>query len=396
MAGGWGTLRAIVIDDEKPAQLHLQRLLQSDGRINPVQCFSTAREGIHYLTIDRVDVVFLDIGMPEVNGLEAAEYIQQLDSSIRIIFVTAYADHAVEAFELHALDYILKPVSSARLSKTIDRIAGTMSYHAQTAAAMEVQESEPEAEAGELEFKAPGLLTFKHLDIFRSMDHSDEKHKWRTTKSQELFAFLFHHREEWVSKEVLLDKLWADVSQDKGLTLLHTSVYQIRKLLKEWNMTGKLEYNMNRYRLLTGNLVSDIEQFEQALSYEAVTSDNVNQLRQIALLYRGDYLEEHDYDWARSKSRELRRKYMGLVMDIAHWEMAHERGEQAIELLMELQEREPYSEEICRLMMEVYASMDDQQGILRLYHSFTLTLKEDLGHQPEPETSKLYESLTKP
>jgi DNA-binding SARP family transcriptional activator len=60
-----------------------------------------------------------------------------------------------------------------------------------------------------------------------------------------------------------------------------------------------------------------------------------------------------------------------------------------------LQEREPYSEEICRLMMEIYASMDDQQGISRLYHSFTLTLKEDLGHQPEPETSKLYESLTK-
>ncbi|WP_342553348.1 response regulator [Paenibacillus sp. FSL R7-0652] len=384
-------MRAIVIDDEKPAQLHLQRLLQSDGRITPVQCFSTAREGLHYLANDRVDVVFLDIGMPEVNGLEAAEYIQQLDPTIRIIFVTAYADHAVEAFELHALDYVLKPVSSARLSKTIDRIAGAMTYHAQAAAAAEVQE--PEAE--ELEFQAPGLLTFKHLDIFRSLEQSAEKHKWRTTKSQELFAFLFHHREEWVSKEILLDKLWADVSQDKGLTLLHTSVYQIRKLLKEWSMTAKLEYNMNRYRLLTGNLVSDIEQFEQAMSYETITSDNVNDLRQIALLYRGDYLEEHDYDWARSKGRELRRKYIGLVMDIARWEMAHERGEQAIELLTELQEREPYSEEICRLMMEVYASMDDQQGILRLYHSFTLVLKEDLGHQPEPETSKLYQSLTK-
>lgn len=384
-------MRAIVIDDEKPAQLHLQRLLQSDGRITPVQCFSTAREGLHYLANDRVDVVFLDIGMPEVNGLEAAEYIQQLDPTIRIIFVTAYADHAVEAFELHALDYVLKPVSSARLSKTIDRIAGAMTYHAQVAAAAEVQELEAE----ELEFQAPGLLTFKHLDIFRSLEQSAEKHKWRTTKSQELFAFLFHHREEWVSKEILLDKLWADVSQDKGLTLLHTSVYQIRKLLKEWSMTAKLEYNMNRYRLLTGNLVSDIEQFEQAMSYETITSDNVNDLRQIALLYRGDYLEEHDYDWARSKGRELRRKYIGLVMDIARWEMAHERGEQAIELLTELQEREPYSEEICRLMMEVYASMDDQQGILRLYHSFTLVLKEDLGHQPEPETSKLYQSLTK-
>ncbi|MBU5352928.1 response regulator [Paenibacillus barcinonensis] len=386
-------MRAIVVDDEKPAQLHLQRLLQSDGRIDPVQCFSTAREALDFLAHHRVDVVFLDIGMPEMNGLEAAEYIQQLDQSIRVIFVTAYADHAVEAFELQALDYILKPVSPTRLTKTIDRMAGVMSFYNQAAATAEVQESEPDEE--ELDLKAPGLLTFKHLDIFRSLEQSAEKHKWRTTKSQELFAFLFHHRGEWVSKEILLDKLWADLSQDKGLTLLHTSVYQIRKLLKEWGMTGKLEYNMNRYRLITGNLVSDVEQFEQAMSYAAITSANVQELRQIVLLYRGDYLEEHDYDWSRAKSRELRRKYTGLVMDIARWDMMQGRGGQAIELLIELQEREPYSEEICRLMMEVYASMDDQQGILRLYHSFTLVLKEDLGHQPEPETSKLYQSLTK-
>ena len=386
------TVRAIVIDDEKPAQMHLERLLRSDGRITPVQCFSTARDGLNFLAKERVDVVFLDIGMPEMNGLEAAEYIQQQDQSIRIIFITAYADHAVEAFELHALDYVLKPVSSARLTKTIDRIAGMILLTSQIAATSEVQDAGPDT--GEVDTEVPGLLTFKHLDIYKSLDQSARKHKWRTTKSQELFAFLFHHRGEWVSKEILLDKLWADVSQEKGLTHLHTSVYQIRKLLKEWSMTGKLEYNMNRYRLLPGNLVSDVEQFEQGTTYAAVTSDNVDQLRQMVPLYRGDYLEEHDYHWAQAKARELRRKYTALVMDMAEWNMRHGRGKEAIEQLTELQEREPYAEEICRLMMEVYASMDDQQGIRRLYHSFTLTLDEDLGHQPEPETSRLYHNLT--
>ncbi|WKL04313.1 hypothetical protein Q0F98_15020 [Paenibacillus amylolyticus] len=51
-------MRAIVIDDEKPAQLHLERLLRADGRITPVQCFSTARDGLHFLANERVDVVF--------------------------------------------------------------------------------------------------------------------------------------------------------------------------------------------------------------------------------------------------------------------------------------------------------------------------------------------------
>ncbi|NEU60911.1 response regulator [Paenibacillus sp. ALJ109b] len=384
-------MKAIVIDDEKPAQLHLERLLRSDGRITPVQCFSTARAGLDFLAKERVDVVFLDIGMPEMNGLEAAEYIQQLDSSIRIIFITAYADHAVEAFELQALDYVLKPVSSVRLGKTIDRIAaGMIASSPQVAATAEVQESE----AVELDTRVPGLLTFKHLDIYRSLDQEAQKHKWRTAKSQELFAFMFHHRGDWVSKEILLDKLWADVSQEKGLTHLHTSVYQIRKLLKEWNMTGKLEYNMNRYRLLSGNLVSDVEQFEQSMAYDTVTSDNVDQLRDIVPLYRGDYLEEHDYRWAQAKARELKSKYVGLVMDIAEWDTKHGRSKEAMEQLNELQEREPYAEEICRLMMRVCASMGDQQAILRIYHSFTLTLLEELGHQPEQETIRLYEDLT--
>ncbi|UPK43790.1 response regulator [Paenibacillus pabuli] len=386
-------MKAIVIDDEKPAQLHLERLLRSDGRITPVQCFSTARAGLDFLAKERVDVVFLDIGMPEMNGLEAAEYIQQLDSNIRVIFVTAYADHAVEAFELQALDYVLKPVSSARLTKTIDRIiAGMILLSSPVAATAEVQVSESEADG--VDTRVPGLLTFKHLDIYRSLDQEAEKHKWRTAKSQELFAFLFHHRGEWVSKEILIDKLWADVSQEKGLTHLHTSVYQIRKLLKEWSMTGKLEYNMNRYRLLSGNLVSDVEQFEQGMAYADVTSDNVDSLRDIVPLYRGDYLEEHDYRWAQAKARELRRKYVELVMDIAEWDMKHGRSKEAMEQLRELQEREPYAEEICRLMMRVGASMDDQQAILRIYHSFTLTLLEELGHQPEPETIRLYEDLT--
>ncbi|MGF9699490.1 response regulator [Paenibacillus sp. MABNR03] len=385
-------MRAIVIDDEKPAQLHLERLLLSDGRITPVQCFLTAREGLDFLAKERVDVVFLDIGMPEMNGLEAAEYIQQMDSNIRIIFVTAYADHAVEAFELHALDYVLKPVSSARLRKTIDRIASWMSVMPEIAVTSEVQE--PGSEASQDDIELPGLLTFKHLDIYRSLGPEAAKHKWRTTKSQELFAFLFHHRGEWVSKEILLDKLWADVTLEKGLTHLHTSVYQIRKLLKEWSMTGKLEYNMNRYRLLPGNLVSDVEQFELGMGYAEVTSDNVEELREIVLLYRGDYLEEHDYQWSQAKARELRRKYIRLVLDLADWNMKHERGKDAIEQLLELQEREPYAEDICRLMMKVYASMGDGQAILKLYSSFARTLLEELGHQPEPETSRLFHELT--
>ena len=81
-------------------------------------------------------------------------------------------------------------------------------------------------------------------------------------------------------------------------------------------------------------------------------------------------------------------------MDLAEWNMKQGRGKDAIDQLLDLQEREPYAEEICRLMMKVYASMGDGQAILQVYSSFAKTLLEDLGHQPEPETSRLFQELT--
>jgi two-component system LytT family response regulator len=115
-------LKAILIDDEKPALLQLERLLVADGRLEIRGKFTTFAEGMVHLAQEKADIVFLDIEMPDINGLEASEYIQQMDSANIIVFVTAFSEYAVEAFEVQAFDYLLKPVYPARLAKTIDRI----------------------------------------------------------------------------------------------------------------------------------------------------------------------------------------------------------------------------------------------------------------------------------
>jgi DNA-binding NarL/FixJ family response regulator len=80
-------MKAILIDDEKPALMQLERMIQTAGRVNVTGTYMNPREGFAHLAKDKTDIVFLDIGMPEMNGLQAGEYIQQIDPDIRIVYV---------------------------------------------------------------------------------------------------------------------------------------------------------------------------------------------------------------------------------------------------------------------------------------------------------------------
>lgn len=120
-------MRVLVADDEAPAREELTYLL---GRIDMVQSVDTASSAVEVLRRLRdrkYDVVFLDIRMPGLDGLEAAALVHHLPSRPHVVFVTAYHEHALAAFEVAATDYLLKPVSELRLRRVLERIAARSS-----------------------------------------------------------------------------------------------------------------------------------------------------------------------------------------------------------------------------------------------------------------------------
>jgi two-component system response regulator LytT len=122
-------LRVLAVDDEQPALEDLSYLLRADPRIGDVL---TARDGAAALKLlDRaiadgrpVDAVFLDIRMRGLDGVVLGRLLTQFTSPPKVVFVTAYEDHAVDAFELKAEDYLLKPVRPERLTEAIRRVCG--------------------------------------------------------------------------------------------------------------------------------------------------------------------------------------------------------------------------------------------------------------------------------
>lgn len=119
-------LRVLIVDDEAPARSRMRDLLADVGVKLPVTIAGEAANGREALRVAEtgvVDVVLLDVRMPGMDGIELAQHLQKLERPPAVIFATAYDDYAIRAFELHAVDYLLKPIRAARLEEALARAA---------------------------------------------------------------------------------------------------------------------------------------------------------------------------------------------------------------------------------------------------------------------------------
>ena len=114
-------MRALIVDDEPLAREELERLLVETGEFTIVGRSANAVEALKAVREERPDVLFLDVQMPGVSGLELLGMIDE-EGAPDTVFVTAYDEFAVEAFEKSAIDYLLKPVERDRLAKTVERL----------------------------------------------------------------------------------------------------------------------------------------------------------------------------------------------------------------------------------------------------------------------------------
>ena len=115
-------LRVLVADDEAPAREELAWLLGRDPAVGQVTTASNGTEVIRSLRGGHIDALFLDVRMPELDGMDVARLLANFRNPPKVVFVTAYEEHAVEAFDLAAVDYLLKPVRAERLGDAVRRV----------------------------------------------------------------------------------------------------------------------------------------------------------------------------------------------------------------------------------------------------------------------------------
>jgi DNA-binding LytR/AlgR family response regulator len=138
-------LTILAVDDEQTQLQDLARLLRSVPSVEDVECACDGHDALLRVSTQRYDAIFLDVRMPDLDGLELARVLKQFATPPELVFVSAYDSAAVEAFELHALDYLRKPVSRRRVEEAVQRVMAAL-------------EAAPGAENGHTHHHAPSAL----------------------------------------------------------------------------------------------------------------------------------------------------------------------------------------------------------------------------------------------
>ncbi|GAA4702205.1 LytTR family DNA-binding domain-containing protein [Nocardioides conyzicola] len=184
-------LRVLVVDDERPALDELAYLLAAEPRVTEVVTSSSATDALRILQEGAIDAVFLDIQMPGLTGLELAQVLSRFRLPPPVVFVTAHEQHAVEAFDLRAVDYVLKPVGADRLAEAVRRVVSAVSGPA---------ESEPARDDAQVAVERGGVTRFiNRCDITHVEAQGDYARLHTATESHLLRSPLTTLEEEWAA-----------------------------------------------------------------------------------------------------------------------------------------------------------------------------------------------------
>lgn len=370
-------LSAVIVDDEIPVLNLLKMFLQKTGQVKVLDTFIEPTQALDNISNIRPDVVFLDIEMPEMNGLELASRLIEQDDELMVVFVTGYNQYALEAFKVNALDYILKPVNPNTIQKCISRL-------------IKLKGSSNEKKYEESE---------KRIDCFGELEvyGNNGLVKWATRKVEEMLAYFIVHRDSNIDGWLLGETLWPEEEPDKVKTNLHTTLYRLRKTIKEEGLpidiTSK-NSGKGFYRCSLGQCSCDLVEFEEVtIKNNSLNKSRIEEFERVCALYRDDLFSKKNYCWCESKKEWLQQFYLKMLKNMALFYVDEGLYQKAIDKLLTAIAKAPFDEEIHKSLLKVYGTQNNRALLIRCYEEFKIRLYKEMGVEPQAETQKLFSKL---
>ncbi|MBH5319379.1 winged helix-turn-helix domain-containing protein [Paenibacillus sp. GSMTC-2017] len=224
--------------------------------------------------------------------------------------------------------------------------------------------------------------------------------KWRTSKSEELMAFLVHHRGKSVSRDSILDALWGEVEADRAGAQFHTTSHYLRKALKQIGFDGIFQHAEGGYRIDNSQWFCDLDEWERLLAVGAQTDDIIlhEYAGELVQCYGQGYLAGTSYEWALPTRIRLENEYVAMLLSLHEREKEKGQYHAAAELLGKALAHDPLNEYIHEQLVRVLVLADDRISAIKRYEALRVMLLTEFGLEPKEEVRRLldFDDQSKP
>ncbi|MFC5401300.1 response regulator [Cohnella soli] len=272
----------MVVEDEQRILTYMRNQLAVFPEFDLKGCFDVPEEALAAFPGLLPDVAFLDVQMPRMTGLALAEKLLRIKPDLKIVFLTAYEQYALDAFKVEAIDYILKPIGSDDIERILRRLDKLRPV---TATASVAVLAEPK---------------IRCLGTFEVTDRDGSPVSWPTKKTEELFAYFWMNKDRQIDKWALIDLLWPGAPENKGVRNLYTGVYRLKRVLQRLPVGFSIERGNFSYRFLAPDRLSDLEELRELANDRALAERRAERAMELFLGYRQPLFGSRSYAWSAS------------------------------------------------------------------------------------------------
>lgn len=365
-------IKAVIIDDELLSIEKLKHVLEAFENVEVKGSFTEAGEALEKTALIAPQLIFLDIEMPDINGLELALRLAERVPDAEIVFVTAHEEYAVDAFEVAAFDYLLKPVTRERMAKTLERLKHYINSEIRAA-----------------DDGGSSICCFGGFEV-KSAAVEGHTVTFNSSKVRELFAYLVSQKGKQIKKEAIMDDLWPEMDYDKALVNLNTCIYQLRRMLVKAELDITVEYQSGCYIMKPGKVELDIDSFTELVNKSKESEKfGPEQIRSLIAVYRGGYLANEKYLWASQLHHKYYKQYKGTLLDFAAYCLQKGYYVTSEEIAEELILCDEFCEEAWEVLIETYVKKGTRALALKTFERYSQVLKEELGVEPGNRIKRL-------
>jgi two-component SAPR family response regulator len=365
-------MRAVIIDDELPAINEIKYLLENFG-VQVAGTFTNPQEGFNFVILDKPNIVFLDINMPILNGLDLGMQIRSCCLDIFIIYITSYPQYALDSFQAYPLDYLLKPINEARFKETLQRIRGLYDSRSDLHQA---------------------VLRIKCFGDFNIIIENKEV-KMPGNRVAELLAYLLCHYQQALTQDQLVKSLFNSNIEERNKNNFRVTMFRLRHVLMDLNINKEMLLIRDDLSIKVQPGICDLIDFINFIDdYIHINEYNADRAFEIIEAIDGDIFSDMDVDWLMDIQEAINVQVEELMLKTATYYIKGKTDlSRAEKILIKLINFNNLSERGYILLLEQYMKTESKTKYCEAFKHYAQMMKFDLDLSPERRFTEHYVKL---